>query len=38
MCLTPGNQLGSEPDAGFLDSIVELAADAADVIGDSDRQ
>src|ERR1700747_1528751 len=38
MCLTPGNQLGSEPDAGFTDSIVELAADVADVPGDSDRR
>jgi hypothetical protein len=37
MWLTPGNQLGSEPDAGFADSILEPAADAVDVNDDSDR-
>jgi hypothetical protein len=39
---TPGNQLGSESDAGFTsepsNSIVVRAAEAVDVIQDSDRQ
>src|ERR1700738_4397541 len=39
---TPGNQLGPEPGARFpsepSNSIVERAADAVDVTGDSDRQ
>jgi len=39
---TPGNPLGSEPGARFTsapsNSIVERAADAVDVIDDSDRQ
>ena len=39
---TPGNQLGSKPDAGLTsepsNSIVKRAAEAVDVIRDSDRQ
>src|ERR1700739_2919072 len=38
MCLTPGNQLGSEPDAEFTDSILALAAAGAAAIGDTYRR
>jgi hypothetical protein len=42
MSFTPSNQLESEPSARFIsasrNSIVVRAADAVDVIGDSDLQ
>ena len=42
MRITPGNQLGPDPDAGLSsessNSIVERAAESVDVVRDSDRQ